>query len=176
MRRLTSTASMRRWFFVLAMLTAITPLVFLSAAGQSPTRYVPVVKYDPKRNADQDIRAAIEEAKRSKRRILLEVGGEWCSWCHRLDAFFESHPELTNLRDKNFVTVKINFSEENKNEAVLSRYDEIPGYPHIFVLDAEGKLLHSQNTSPLESEKSYSLERLKSFLDYWSWSPADAKS
>ena len=161
-------------FFVLVMATASS--VFTSRATQGPAKYVPVTKYDPKRSADQDIRDAIEEAKRTHRRILLEVGGEWCSWCHRLDGFFDAHPDLTGLRDKNFVTVKINFSEENPNEEVLSRYGEIEGYPHIFVLDAEGKLLHSQNTSPLESEKSYSLERLTSFLSYWSWSPADAKS
>lgn len=164
---------MHRFCFIFALLLAFAPAVL---SVQDPVKYVPVTKYDPQRNADQDIRDAVAEAKRSHRRILLEVGGEWCIWCHRIDDFFAAHPDLTSLRDKNFVTVKINFSEENKNEAVLSRYGEIPGYPHIFVLDAEGKLLHSQGTSPLESGKSYSLERLKSFLDYWSWSPADAKS
>jgi len=161
-------------FFVLMTAMAPANLSGRLAAGQS--KYVPVTKYDPKRNADQDIREAIDEAKRTHRRILLEVGGEWCSWCHRLDDFFAAHPDLTSLRDKNFVTLKINFSEENPNKEVLSRYDPIPGYPHIFVLDSDGKYLHSQNTSPLESEKSYSLDRLVSFLSYWSWSPADAKS
>jgi thioredoxin-related protein len=160
-------------FFILMMTTASS--VFTGRATQGPAKYAPVAKYDPKRNADQDVRDAIEEAKRTRRRILLEVGGEWCVWCHRLDEFFDAHPDLTALRDKNFVTVKINFSEENRNNELLSRYDEIPGYPHIFVLDTDGKFLHSQNTSPLESAKSYSLERLTSFLDYWSWSPTDAK-
>jgi thioredoxin-related protein len=167
---------MRRLCSVLVVLLAITPVVFSSASSQGPSKYVPVDKYDPKRNADQDIREAIEEARHSKRRILLVVGGQWCSWCHILDAFFGAHPELKKLRDKNFVTVKINFSEENPNEEVLSRYGEIEGYPHIFVLDSDGKYLHSQPTSPLESDKSYSLERLTSFLNYWSWSPADTKS
>src|SRR6266481_6088532 len=86
--------------------------------------------------------------------ILLEVGGEWCSWYHTLDRFFEAHAELIQLRDKNFVTVKINFTEENENKEVLSRYGDIPGYPHIFVLDSGGKLLLSKNTSALESGKS----------------------
>ena len=158
------------------LMVAIAPSVITRGAAQGPSKYVPVANYDPKRNADQDIRDAIEEAKRTHRRILLEVGGEWCVWCHRLDDFFAAHPDLTSLRDKNFVTVKINFSDENPNKEVLSRYGEIPGYPHIFVLDSDGKYLHSQNTSPLESQKSYSLERLTSFLSYWSWSPGDAKS
>ncbi|HKP36545.1 MAG TPA: thioredoxin family protein [Pyrinomonadaceae bacterium] len=161
--------------FLVSMI-AMAPGSLTTRRADGQSKYLPVTKYDPKRNADQDIRDAIEEAKRSKRRVLLEVGGEWCSWCHRLDAFFDAHPELTKLRDKHFVMVKINFSEENRNEAVLSRYGEIPGYPHIFVLDSDGTYVHSQNTSPLESEKSYSLERLTSFLSYWSWAPADTKS
>jgi hypothetical protein len=72
------------------------------------------------------------------------------------------------LRDKNFVTVKVNFSAENENKEILSRYDPIPGYPHIFVLERDGKLLHSQGTSALESGKSYDLEGLTAFLTKWS--------
>src|SRR5215510_14542112 len=79
--------------------------------AQSP--YAPVTKYDPKRDAAQDIRDAAAEAKRTNRRVLLEVGGEWCSWCHHMDDFFQAHADLTALRDKSFVMVKINFSEEN---------------------------------------------------------------
>jgi thioredoxin-related protein len=134
-------------------------------AGQS--KYIPVSRYDPKRDAAQDIQDAVREAQRAHKRILLEVGGEWCSWCHTLDRFFDTHAELIQLRDKNFVTVKINFSEENTNKEVLSRYEAIPGYPHIFVLDSDGKLLWSQNTSILEREKSYDLERLTVFLTNW---------
>jgi len=135
-------------------------------AGQSK-KYIPVTKYDPKRDAAEDIQDAIKEARRTNRRILLEVGGEWCSWCHTLDKFFETHPNLLLLRDKNFVTVKINFSEENENKELLARY-KIPGYPHLFVLDSDGKFLHSQDTSPLENGKSYDLERLTAFLSKWS--------
>ena len=130
-------------------------------------KYVPVTAYDPRRNAARDIQEAVKEAQRTNKRILLEVGGEWCSWCHTLDKFFEANSDLLALRDKNFVTVKINFSEANQNKELLSQYPPIPGYPHIYVLDAEGKLLHSQDTSALESGKSYDLERLTAFLTHW---------
>jgi thioredoxin-related protein len=149
---------------------AVTHLLFLDGgsqiAGQSK-QYIPVTKYDPKRNAAEDIQDAIKEAQRTNKRILLEVGGEWCSWCHTLDRFFDANPDLLVLREKNFITVKINFSEENENKEVLSRYDAIPGYPHIFVLDSDGKFLLSQGTSVLESGKSYDLERLTAFLTKW---------
>src|SRR2546421_9134156 len=147
----------------LIIVLAIALSAFAAQTSFAQSKYIPVSKYDPKRDADQDIREAIAEAKRTNRRILLEVGGDWCSWCHRLDEFFEAHSDLIALRDMNFVTVKINFSEENPNKEVLSRYDVIPCYPHIFLFDSDGSLLRSQGTSFFESGKSYDLAKLTTF-------------
>lgn len=134
----------------------------------APGKYVPAHTYDPARDAERDIRDAMAEAGRTGKRILLEVGGEWCIWCHIMDAFFEKNPELLALREKNFIMLKINFSEENKNEPALSRYPPINAYPHIFILDRDGKLLHSQDTGELEEGKSYNLARFMAFLKKWS--------
>jgi thioredoxin-related protein len=134
----------------------------------SAEKYVPVHAYDPARNADQDIKDAVAEAGRTGKRVLLEVGGEWCIWCHHMDEFFEKHTELLALREKNFIMVKINYSDENKNEQVLSRYPPVKGYPHIFVLERDGKLLQSQDTGKLEEGKSYNLDKFTAFLKEWS--------
>jgi thiol:disulfide interchange protein len=125
-------------------------------------------KFDPSRDARKDIEAAIAEAQKTDKRIILDVGGEWCVWCHRLDEYFAQHPKLRELREENFIWLKINFSPENENKEVLSAYPEIPGYPHIFVLDENGKLLHSQNTEELEADKSYNLEKMFAFFKKWS--------
>ncbi len=124
-------------------------------------------KFDPARNADQDIQNAIAEAKRTGKRIILDVGGEWCGWCHALDRFFDEHTDLATYRAKNYVWLKVNYSPENPNKAVLARYPAIKGYPHLFVLDEDGKLLQSQSTSPLEEGKSYNLDRMFGFLKKW---------
>ena len=136
--------------------------------GTSATAYVPVTKYDPKRDAEADIRDAVQEAARTGKRVLVDVGGEWCGWCHTIDRFFEQNPKLLEYREQNFVMVKINFSPENENEKLLSHYPKIPGFPHLFILDEKGKLLHSQDTSELEEGKSYNLEKLFAFLRSWS--------
>ena len=137
------------------------------SASSIPATQSTVDKYDPKRDPAKDIQDAIVEAGKTGKRILLEVGGEWCVWCHIMDRYFEENPKLLEFREKNFVMVKINFSRENENKKLLSRYPAIPGYPHIFVLDSNGKLLHSQDTSKLESGKSYDLEKFFSFLQKW---------
>jgi thiol:disulfide interchange protein len=129
--------------------------------------YVPVAAYDIKRDPSGDLRDAIAEAGRTHKRILLEVGGEWCVWCHIMDGYFDAHPDLRAARDDRFVTVKINYSEENKNEAFLAKYPKVAGYPHIFVLDSDGTLLHSQDTAALESGRSYDLAKFSAFLTDW---------
>jgi thiol:disulfide interchange protein len=136
-------------------------------AAKPPAEYVPVLKYDPARNAEQDIKAGVAEAKRTGKRVLLEVGGQWCIWCHIMDEYFEKHPDLLAFREKNFIMVKINFSDENKNEQVLSRYPPVAGYPHLFVLDSDGKLLRSQDTSALEEGRGYNLDKFMAFLKEW---------
>ena len=161
---------MRRSFALIAC--AIIFSLSLNAAGQdnkatSPSKYVPVTTYDPKRDAEADIKEAVMEAKRAGKRVLVDVGGEWCIWCHILDKFFEQNPALLEYREQNYVMVKINYSPENKNEKLLSRYPKIPGFPHLFILDAKGKLLHSQDTSELEEGKGYNLDRFSAFLKTW---------
>ena len=158
-----------RLLTVIAILVTVAHMPVLVGAAQTEgqTKYAPVVKYDPQRDAAQDIRDAVNEAQRTHKRILLEVGGNWCSWCHTLDRFFETHSELTEFRDRNFVTLKINFSDENENKEVLSRYGEIAAYPHLFVVESDGKLLLSKDTGALESGKSYDLVKLTAFLKEW---------
>ena len=130
--------------FVFAAVITVGAVCGSGQVSRAQSSYAPVAKYDPKRDAAQDIRDAAAEAKRTNRRVLLEVGGEWCSWCHHMDDFFTANSDLTSLRDKSFVTVKINFSEENPNKGVLAQYPAIAGYPHLFVLDSDGGLVHSQ--------------------------------
>jgi thioredoxin-related protein len=127
-----------------------------------------VEKFDPSRNPRNDIQDAVAKARKTHQRILLDVGGEWCIWCHRLDDYFAENAKLNELREANFIWVKINFSRENENKELLSAYPEIKAYPHLFVLDETGKLLHSQDTGELEAGKSYDLEKMLAFLQKWS--------
>lgn len=124
--------------------------------------------FDPKRDAAKDIDAAIKSAQKSNKRILLDVGGEWCIWCRKLDQFFIDNKDCAEIVKKNFVVVKVNFSPENENKEVLSKYPKINGYPHLFVLDKSGKLLHSQDTGLLETGDHHDHDKVMTFLKKWS--------
>ena len=130
-------------------------------------------KFDPARDAEADVAAAVSTAESQGKRVLVDVGGEWCSWCHIMDDFFARDTEARELRDRGFVWVKVNWSKENKNEALLSRWPAIKGYPHLFVLDADGKLIHSQDTDVLEAGKDYDKAKFIEFLQKFSRKKSD---
>jgi len=92
---------------------------------------------DATRDAAADVQAAILEAQKTGKRILLDVGGEWCPWCHVLDEFFHQHPDVLELRDVNFVVVNVYYGSD-RNEKVLSHYSKVLGIPHFFVWDKDG--------------------------------------
>ena len=121
-------------------------------------------KFDPARDPAKDVAAAAEAAKAQGKRVLVDVGGEWCVWCHLMDDFIAANPDVRAALESNYVMVKVNWSPQNKNEAFLSALPAIKGYPHLFVLDGNGKLVHSQDTDVLEEGRGYNKARFLAFL------------
>ncbi|MFT3891421.1 MAG: thioredoxin family protein [Anaerolineales bacterium] len=150
--------------------TAIPPSVSTSVQQSVPT--LPnsdiVDFYDPLRNPANDLAQAIPVAQAENKRIMLELGGDWCIWCKYMDDFYATHPDILQYRMDHYILIKVNVSEENANEGFLSQYPAVDGYPHIFILENTGKLLQSQDTAELEDgEKSYVPEVFMSFLEKW---------
>ncbi len=123
--------------------------------------------YDPDADPTADREAAVAEARATGRRILMVVGGDWCSWCHILDRFVKANEAIHEQWERSFVTLKVHWDREQPNEDFLGQYPAIQGYPHIFVLESDGTLLHSQDTAELEDGDSYSADRMGAFLRRW---------
>ena len=140
---------------------AMMALASLANAADLPT------KFDPARDAAADVARATSLARAQGKRVVVDVGGEWCVWCHIMDRFIAGNPDVRALIDAHYVWVKVNFSKENENAALLSRWPAVAGYPHLFVLDADGKLLHSQDTGKLESGKGYDKRKFVDMLRKW---------
>jgi len=146
----------------LALVAAASALVFLAPAACDK---VPATAgYDATRDLAADLRAARAAAKEANKRVLVEAGGNWCVWCRKLELYFNTHPDLAALRDRNFVVVKAAVEPSGSYPAALERYPRPAAFPHLFVLEADGTLVKSQDTSPLESGDSYDEARLTAFL------------
>ncbi len=126
-----------------------------------------VGEYDSARNPFDDLAEAATRASMEDKRILIEVGGDWCIWCHILDDFILQDNEILSVLREGYLIVKVNYDNVNRNEAFLSKYPAISGYPHIYVLEKDGSFLHSQRTDKLEDGRSYSRSNLLGFLRQW---------
>jgi len=162
-----------------ALLALCTLLVSTCSAwsGQQPTAPPAPVQpaavsdeaplYDPTRNASADIASAVALARVSGKRILLQVGGDWCPWCHSLHEFFAQHRDLREVRDAHFITVPVFYSREEKNEKALQAFPKVRGIPFFFVLDSDGILLCAQDAVDLETKGTYDPQKMKEFLTRW---------
>jgi thiol:disulfide interchange protein len=163
--RLNSPRNIRlsRWHFSAALAAAV------SVTGCGAPQAVYTVKvYDPARDPADDLAATVRAAQAANKRIVLQVGGNWCGWCHKLDRYIAEHPAVAEALHDNFVIMKVNRSDENDNAEFLAHYPKIPGYPHWYVLESDGALLYSQGTAELEEGGSYSESALVEFLRAWS--------
>jgi Thioredoxin-like len=124
--------------------------------------------YDPQADPFAQLRDGQATAAAEDKLILIVAGGEWCIWCHYLDAFLDDNPDVSTPLKDTFVVVKTYVGEDNENDAFFSTMPEAAGYPHFWVLAADGTMLASEGTLPLEDgDKSYDKRKFAAFIDKW---------
>ena len=121
-------------------------------------------RFEPTRDAAADVQHALALAQSQRKLVLVDVGGEWCSWCHIFDRFVATHAQVQQILAERYVLVKVNYSPQQRNERLLSRFPKAAGYPHFYVLDAEGNALASQATAELEGGRDYDEAKVLAFL------------
>ncbi len=156
---------------ILNLLIAFFSYLSLNAQENSSTKKL----YNPNADAITDITNAIAIAKKENKHVLLQIGGNWCSWCIAFDKKVNDTLELKKLLNENYVVYHLNYSKENTNSVIL-KYLGFPqrfGFPVFVVLDSEGNRLHTQNSSYLEEGKGHSVQKVKEFLESWTVNALD---
>jgi thioredoxin-related protein len=148
--------------YIYIILCLILPQLSFALGDKPYSNY-----YDPARDPFADFIDATADAKAQNKLILLEFGGDWCVWCHRLDKFISKQNEISKGMAEVFIVVKVNVSEENGNESFLKQFSEIQGYPHFIIANSSGREIGAMNTSNLEMGKSYSVSKMQEFIETW---------
>ena len=150
-------------------ITLLLSCLLIFAAGFAQTTSQPKL-YDPTANAKEDIAAAVKKASASGKHVFLQMGGNWCGWCIAFDKLVKSNDTLKNYLADNYEVVHVNYSQENKNEAVFASLDhpERFGFPVFVILDGKGRRIHTQNSEYLEEGKGHSSKKVLQFFKQWS--------
>jgi thioredoxin-related protein len=123
--------------------------------------------YDEKSDPFKDANAAIKLAKETQRNVLIEIGGNWCGWCKKMDDFLENNPEVYQKLHREFVLLKVSVSDSNENEGFMKSLPPVLGYPHMYVSTSSGKMILSKDTAELLDGEQYSKEQWLAFLNKW---------
>ena len=135
--------------------------------------------YDPLADADKDIAVAVKKAKSENKFVLIQGGGNWCSWCIEFARFAKADPQIDSLMKTSFVWYHLNMSKENRNEKTFAKYSypQRFGYPVFIILNADGERIHTQSSAYLEDgKKSYDKEKVFDFLKMWTPKALDPKT
>jgi thiol:disulfide interchange protein len=109
--------------------------------------------YDEASDARAQIAQALVNAKKNNRRVLIQWGANWCSWCHMLHDTFATDKDIKKKLSYEYDLVLIDVGRLDKNMGLANDKGadlKKHGIPFLTVLDADGKVIANQDTSELE--------------------------
>ncbi|MGY0039273.1 thioredoxin family protein [Pedobacter sp. NJ-S-72] len=124
---------MKKLSLILLATLAISTATFAQTKKAKAVKEVVKTKeevkiYNPDADAKADITAAVAKAKKDKKNVFIQVGGNWCSWCIAFHHLVDNTPALKTYLNDHYEVVLVNYSKENKNEAIMASL----GYPGRF--------------------------------------------
>ena len=134
--------------------------------------------YNEDLNPIEQIDKALAKARKESKNVVCQVGGNWCPWCLRFADFISRDSTISQVIDQNYVYIHVNYNprktENNKEkaqqtEAMLHRLNNPVrfGFPVFVVLDENGKVIHTQDSSFLEEGNGYNKEKVLRFFNCW---------
>jgi thiol:disulfide interchange protein len=136
---------------LLAVLLLATP-AFAAAPKLSITDFkqLPVVltqPYDEGANADAAVTAAFARAHKSHKRVLIDLGANWCVDCIVLANFLKL-PEMQRFMAAHYEVVTVDVGRFNRNLQIPARFGvtkKLEGVPALLIVTPEGKLINDKD-------------------------------
>ncbi|WBO22473.1 thioredoxin family protein [Sphingomonas abietis] len=126
--------------------------------------------YDENADAQAVVAKAKAQAKREHKRLLIDLGGNWCLDCRVLASIMEL-PELQPYLAKHFVIAKVNIGRFDKNGEIAAHYGingRLEGVPAILVVDpAHDRLLNRDKLFALADARHMTPQGLADWLAQW---------
>lgn len=141
--------------------------------GETAKANTAAMVYDESLNTMEQIDNAIAKAKSEGKYVICQVGGNWCPWCLKFAKFITEDAEIKSLVEKNFVYIHVNYPRRGGDRAAQAETmkrlgnPQRFGFPVMVVLNADGKVLHLQDSSYLEENSGYNKKKVMGFFSHW---------
>jgi thiol:disulfide interchange protein len=103
--------------------------------------------YDEHANADAAVAAAFDRARKSHKRVLIDLGGNWCVDCVVLANFLKL-PEMQRFMTVHYEMVAVDVGRFDRNQQIPARFGikgRLMGVPALLIATPDGKLVNGND-------------------------------
>lgn len=133
---------------------------------------LPVVEtapYNEKADANAVVAAAFAKAKKSRKLVMLDLGGNWCPDCLIL-ANVMRLPAMQAFMTAHYEFASVDVGRFDKNLQIPARFGftkKLEGVPTILVATPDGKLLNRGDVFALSNARDMTPQSLAEYLSKW---------
>jgi hypothetical protein len=141
-------------------------------AGIATLAALPVViknPYDETANANAAVDAAFARARISGKRVLIDLGGNWCPDCIVL-ANVMRLPDVEPFIAAHYEVSVVDVGRFNKNLQIPARFgitEHLVGVPSVLIVDPDGELVDGGHIAALEDARSMAPQAIVDWLASW---------
>lgn len=159
-------------------------VVFLILAGCSTSRSLssqinvetePDI-YNTQSDGETQLAVALAKAGRERKRVLLNLGANWCSDSHGMHRLLHDDLSISDELARHYVIAMVDVNERDetpRNVELLSRFENPleRGIPVLLVLSADGMLLNSEPAERLADIDHENPNKVLNYLRKWATYP-----
>src|SRR5690242_8612852 len=130
---------------------------------------VPAAPYDHRLDVDAAVSRALVEARFAHKRVLIDLGANWCGDCRILAGVMEL-PEVRAFLNAHYVVVLADVGHFNRNLKIPLRFgisEHFNAVPALLVVDASGKLLNKGHIWEVSVTRSLTPKAVTEWLTRW---------
>ncbi len=125
--------------------------------------------YDEKADADHQVAKAKARARAEGKKLLIDLGGNWCADCRILAGVLEL-PEIRAFVQKHYVVVTVDVGRFDKNAQIARPYGvtSLKGVPALLIVDPRtDKLVNGDRLFALADARHMTPQALADWLAQW---------
>ena len=145
------------------------PAPHLAIAAMADLPVVERQPYNESADAEAVVAAAFARAKTSGKRVLIDLGGNWCGDCIVLANIMQL-PEMKPFVKKHFEVVTVDVGRFDRNLAIPARFGivkRLEGVPSVIVAEPDGTFVNQGNVSALSDARHMTPQSVADWLAQW---------
>ena len=146
---------------------ATAPHVHIATMAQLPV--VEMRPYDERANADDQVNTAFGRARKLHKRVLIDLGGNWCTDCIVFANILQL-PEVKAFVAQHYEVAVVDVGRFNKNLQVPARFgitQRLEGVPSVLIATPDGKLVNRGHVAALADARHMTPQAVADWLAKW---------